>query len=73
MLLLFVNVTYFAIWDCIPFYQKSFIQPLKNQQLLIYKTGEKRAKDFLLQRISIEIQRGNSAPIFGTFNLGDGL
>ena len=30
------------------------------------RTGERRASEYLRQRISIEIQRGNAASVFGT-------
>lgn len=36
-------------------------------KLLKQSTGEKRSLDFLFQKISIAIQRGNAACIFGTF------
>ena len=31
------------------------------------RTGEKRASEFLRQKISIDIQRGNAASVLGTF------
>ncbi|XP_055349896.1 uncharacterized protein LOC129596594 [Paramacrobiotus metropolitanus] len=37
------------------------------------ETGEKRATEFLRQRISIEIQRGNAASILGTAPMGANL
>lgn len=37
-------------------------------KLLKKATGEKRSLDFLFQKISIAIQRGNAACIFGTFD-----
>jgi hypothetical protein len=37
------------------------------------KTGEKRATEFLRQRISIEIQRGNAASILNTHSDTRGL
>ena len=43
---------------------KQFIDKLGS--LLRTASGDKRAKDYLLQRISIAIQRGNAACILGT-------
>jgi hypothetical protein len=37
------------------------------------RTGEKRSSEFLRQRISIEIQRGNAACVFGTHKASRGL
>ena len=35
-------------------------------KLIKQKTGEPRSLEFLKQRISLDIQRGNSAPVLGT-------
>ena len=37
------------------------------------RTGEKRSSEFLRQRISIDIQRGNAACVLGTFPFSRGL
>ena len=37
------------------------------------RTGEKRASEFLRQRVSIEIQRGNAACVLGTHGFMRGL
>lgn len=36
-------------------------------KMLILKTNEPRAKSFLMQRLSMAIQRGNAAAVMGTF------
>ena len=38
---------------------------------LIEESGDKRAKSFFIQRIGIEVQRGNAAKIMGTVPNGD--
>ena len=43
---------------------KEFIKKLGN--MMKRSTGEAKSKDYLLQRISIAIQRGNAACILGT-------
>ena len=43
-----------------------FIRELGRRIMLF--TGEKRATEFLLQRISVAIQRGNAAGILGTLD-----
>ena len=37
------------------------------------QTGERRSVEFLRQKISIEIQRGNAASVFGTLPSSRGL
>lgn len=40
---------------------------------LINETGERRAKLFFMQNISISLQRGNAASVMGTFPFDEGL
>ena len=38
---------------------------------LQFATGDRRAKDYFLQRLSVEIQRGNAASILNTSILAE--
>jgi hypothetical protein len=40
---------------------------------VLLRSGEPRTMEFLRQRISIEIQRGNAASVLGTFEHSRGL
>ena len=40
---------------------------------LVAQTGEQRATCFLVQKISIELQRGNASSVLGTFPSSRGL
>ena len=46
-----------------------FFDELSNK--IVEKTNEHRSKSFLRQRISMAIQRGNTAAVMGTFRTGD--
>lgn len=52
---------------------KTFMQSLGK--IIMDNTGERRSLNFLLERISIAIQRGNAACIFSTFGdlINEGL
>uniref|UniRef100_A0A8D8Q6B2 Uncharacterized protein n=1 Tax=Cacopsylla melanoneura TaxID=428564 RepID=A0A8D8Q6B2_9HEMI len=45
---------------------KNFVEDLGNALVRVVETGEPRAKMYLYQRISLEVQRGNAVCIQGT-------
>ena len=49
----------------------SFVSEIGRR--LARATGDKRSKEFLVQRISMAVQRGNAAAILGTLPTGRGF
>ena len=48
-----------------------FVQELGQQ--LGRVTGEVRSTNFLIQRLSVAVQRGNSASVLGTMDVSESL
>ena len=64
--LLISTEIYFGFWDCSYLIQIVLCYKISPRLILVkQESGEPRSTDYLLQRLSVAVQRGNAASVRG--------